>query len=135
MRRAIMTNLGPHQSWSWPIRVGVATAALALVVVFGQVVVVTPSAEAHADARFTLLYSFKGSPGGANPKAELILDVAGNLYGTTAFGGASDKGTVFKLDTTGAETVLYSFTGAPDGQSPYAQLIRDAAVNFYGTPT
>ena len=133
-----MTNLGPPRSWSWPIRVGVATGALALTVVLGRVLVMTPSAEAHADATYTVLYRFKGSPDGGVPATSLVRDAAGNLYGGTASGGSSTNcvsgcGTVFKLDTTGAESVLYSFTGKPDGQSPYGALVQDEAGNFYGT--
>jgi uncharacterized repeat protein (TIGR03803 family) len=128
-----MTNLAQHRGWSWRVRVGVATGALALLVVLGRVVVMTPSAEAHADATFTVLYSFKGGADGATPKAGLLRDAAGNLYGTTYYGGTSNFGTVFKLDTTGEETVLHSFTGVPDGRYPYAGLVRDAAGNLYGT--
>ena len=83
----------------------------------------------------TVLYSFAGEPtDGADPMAGLILDVSGNLYGTTSQGGTSNFGTVFKLDTTGKETVLYSFTGKPtDGADPMAGLVLDAAGNLYGT--
>jgi uncharacterized repeat protein (TIGR03803 family) len=77
------------------------------------------------------LYSFTGSDG-ANPSAGLIADPAGNLYGTTAGGGASGQGTVFQLDPSGNLTVLYSFTGG-DGSHPRAVLIADAAGNLYGT--
>ena len=89
----------------------------------------------HADTTGTetVLYSFAGTPDGANPVASLVRDTAGNLYGTTQYGGPSGSGTVFKLDTTGKETVLYSFTGTPDGANPVAGLIRGAAGNFYGT--
>jgi uncharacterized repeat protein (TIGR03803 family) len=83
---------------------------------------------------FTVLYSFAGGADGANPVAGLIRDGAGNLYGTTSQGGAfGDWGTVFKLDTTGKETVLYSFSGGADGGIPYAGLIGDAKGNLYGT--
>src|SRR5438128_81267 len=68
MRRAITTNLGPHRSWSWPIRVGVATGALALVVVLGRIAIMTPLVEAHADTTFTLLYSFKNRPDGSGTR-------------------------------------------------------------------
>jgi uncharacterized repeat protein (TIGR03803 family) len=84
----------------------------------------------------TLLHTFLGLPDGAYPQAGLIRDAAGNLYGTTSIGGSNHCGTVFKLDTTGKETVLYSFcsvTKAEDGRSPVAGLIRDAAGNLYGT--
>ena len=81
----------------------------------------------------TVLHSFTGADG-ANPAAGLIRDGEGNLYGTTARGGAHGYGTVFKVDAANNETVLHSFGGYPvDGANPYADLIRDAAGNFYGT--
>ncbi len=90
----------------------------------------------------TVLHSFTGSPGdGANPFAGLVMDAAGNLYGTTVNGGASSAcsggcGTVFKLDTSGNLTVLHSFTSSPgDGAHPNAGLIMDVAGNLYGTTT
>ena len=102
-------------------------------VMVAQVVVATPSA-AQADKTFTVLYSFKGSgTDGAFPYAGLVRDTAGNLYGTTAFGGAFGAGTVFKLDPAGVETVLFSFNGGSDGKYPSAGLVRDAAGNLYGT--
>jgi uncharacterized repeat protein (TIGR03803 family) len=80
----------------------------------------------------TVLYAFTGGADGRNPDAALIRDAAGNLYGTTLFGGGSGWGTVFKLDSRGKETVLHSFTGKTDGG--YANsLIRDRAGNLYGT--
>jgi uncharacterized repeat protein (TIGR03803 family) len=84
-----------------------------------------------AAQQLTTLYSFTGSDG-ANPSAGLIADPAGNLYGTTAGGGASGQGTVFQLDPSGNPTVLYSFTGG-DGSHPGGVLIADAAGNLYGT--
>ena len=85
------------------------------------------------DGTETVLYSFTGGSDGAEPYAGLILDSTGNLYGTTAGGGASDWGVVFKLAPDGTETVLYSFTGGSDGTGPYAGLILDSAGNLYGT--
>jgi len=82
----------------------------------------------------TVLHSFAGAPtDGAFPVSGLIRDKAGNFYGTTRFGGASDFGTVFKLDSTGKETVLYSFTGGDDGGDLQAGVVRDSAGNLYGT--
>jgi uncharacterized repeat protein (TIGR03803 family) len=81
----------------------------------------------------TVLYSFTGGSDGANPIAGVIRDSAGNLYGTTALGGAAFNGVVFKLDMAGQETVLYSFTGEADGGQPYAGVIQDATGNLYGT--
>jgi uncharacterized repeat protein (TIGR03803 family) len=92
---------------------------------------------------FTLLHTFTGAPDGANPIAGLVRDAAGNIYGTTqqggitgglcANGGLNGCGTVFKLDPSGNETVLYRFTGGADGQFPSAGLVMDAAGNLYGT--
>jgi len=81
----------------------------------------------------TVLYRFRGSPDGQYPLAQLFMDAAGNLYGTTYEGGADNWGTVFKLDRKGKETLLHSFAGSPDAGQPEAGLIRDAAGNFYGT--
>ena len=80
----------------------------------------------------TVLYSFSGLPGGTKPYADLLRDAAGNLYGTTYWGGGSYSGTVFKLDAAGGKTMMHDFSG-PDGQYPVAGLIRDAAGNLYGT--
>jgi uncharacterized repeat protein (TIGR03803 family) len=87
----------------------------------------------------TVLHSFTGGADGSFPEAGVIRDAAGNLYGTTSGGGdpncviAPGCGVVFKLDTTGKETVLYAFTGESDGAFSTAVLIRDAAGNLYGT--
>jgi uncharacterized repeat protein (TIGR03803 family) len=84
----------------------------------------------------TVLYNFcslTGCTDGQYPYAPLVRDAAGNLYGTTQYGGASNIGVVFKLSPGGKETVLHNFTGGSDGVYPYAGLYRDAAGNLYGT--
>ena len=87
-----------------------------------------------ATGKGTVLYSFAGYPDGAHPQAVLFRDGEGNLFGTTTYyGGAPLWGTVFKVDTTGKETVLYSFTGGTDGGYPHGGLVRDKAGNLYGT--
>jgi uncharacterized repeat protein (TIGR03803 family) len=81
---------------------------------------------------YSVLYSFKGgSEDGANPYAAL-LDINGELYGTTDGGGANSAGTVFTITTSGKETVLYSFKGPPDGQQPQADLLSVKGT-LYGT--
>jgi uncharacterized repeat protein (TIGR03803 family) len=108
----------------------VASAALTLIVILLGVAA-TLSAQAQT---FTDLYNFDdGSSHGGNPYAGVLRDTKGNLYGTTATGGSSGKGVVFKLSTRGVETLLYSFTGGSDGGEPLAGLLRDSAGNFYGT--
>ncbi len=85
----------------------------------------------------TVLHSFMGgNSDGANPKARLIADTSGNLYGTTEFGGAFGEGTVFKLSPSGTVTVLHSFCSLPgcrDGDGPVTGLIFDSSGNLYGT--
>ena len=82
----------------------------------------------------TVLHSFAGGPGdGSYPQGNLTLDGAGNLYGVTQSGGTFSNGAVFKVTSSGSETVLYSFTGSFDGGNPIGGLVRDAAGNLYGT--
>ena len=85
----------------------------------------------------TTLYTFTGLTDGANPRAGAILDSEGNLYGATQFGGnttnpGEGNGVVFKLDTSGNETVLHTFNGT-DGARPEANLTLDSDANLYGT--
>jgi uncharacterized repeat protein (TIGR03803 family) len=81
----------------------------------------------------SLLWSFGSGSDGQNPDAGLVQGTDGNFYGTTYNGGAHSAGTVFKITSSGTETVLYSFGGGSDGAYPYAGLIQGADGNFYGT--
>jgi uncharacterized repeat protein (TIGR03803 family) len=84
-----------------------------------------------------VLYSFQGGTDGFRPDGPLVLDPAGNLYGTTVYGGADGWGTVFELSPNGqggwSETILYSFTGGADGQQPATALTLDSHGNLFGT--
>lgn len=91
---------------------------------------------------YATLYSFLGPKygDGGYPNGDLILDAAGDLYGTTQWGGAHGKdwyGNVFELSPGAGgwtEKVLYNFGGSPsDGALPYAGVVFDAAGNLYGT--
>jgi len=62
---------------------------------------------------------------GSFPYGGVLPDREGNLYGTAVFGGTAGDGIVYKIDSTGRETVLYNFTG-PDGSGPEAGVIRDS---------
>ncbi len=86
----------------------------------------------------TVLHSFSEFDDAEGPRAGLVMDAAGALYGTTAYGGAVLQGAVFKLtppkagNGAWAESVIYSFTGTPDGSAPRAALIIDKG-SLYGT--
>jgi uncharacterized repeat protein (TIGR03803 family) len=80
----------------------------------------------------TVLYNFRGGSDGLFPSSSLLLDRAGNLYGTTDAGGAFGAGTVFKLFATGQEKILHSFGATGDGASPFVGLVQDRLGNFYG---
>jgi uncharacterized repeat protein (TIGR03803 family) len=86
--------------------------------------------------KFTTLYAFKGTPDGNSSYGGLISDPAGNLYGTTYYGGANGLGSVFKLTNSNGkftESILYSFKTGTDGNSPTSTLVFDAHGNLYGT--
>jgi uncharacterized repeat protein (TIGR03803 family) len=86
-----------------------------------------------------VLHSFcaqSGCADGSGPKAGLVFDQKGNLYGTTSNGGTHNSGTVFRLTPAGKETVLHSFckrSGCTDGATPYAGVVIDQNGNLYGT--
>ncbi len=81
---------------------------------------------------YTVLHAFGPNGAGSDgafPQGPLIRDSAGNLYGTTGFGGSFGSG----IDTASNETILYSFTGGMDGNQPWNNLVRDDAGSLYGT--
>ena len=94
---------------------------------------------AFAAASEQVLYSFCSYTGcdGYQPVAPLVMDAAGNLYGTAAFGGTYNNGVVFELSPSGGTwtyTVLHYFGSSEnDGGSPLGGLIFDANGNLYGT--
>jgi len=84
---------------------------------------------------YNVIHRFSG-PDGEQPTAALIVDSAGNLYGTTEIGGANGLGTVFEVSPSGTkwkEKVLHSFGGSDDLSSPNSALTMDASGNLYGT--
>jgi len=85
----------------------------------------------------TILYSFTGGTDGSSPQSGVTLDAAGNIYGTTPYGGNpgcdSGCGTVFKVDRNGNEGTLYSFLGGTDGANPFSQLVIGRSGNLFGT--
>src|SRR5580692_10478896 len=87
----------------------------ACLVLFSAVLIAT-SVDMSATSRFDIdvVHSFAGAGDGANAYAALVQATDGNFYGTTAAGGASNFGTVFKITSTRTVTILYSFTGGAD---------------------
>ncbi len=83
---------------------------------------------------YTVLHAFQGSPNdGAFPGGNLIIDSSGNLYGTTEEGGTGHNGTVYKMNPSGAVTLLHSFESSGiDGQAPVSGVIMDSAGNLFG---
>jgi uncharacterized repeat protein (TIGR03803 family) len=100
----------------------------------GTVFKLTPSGEE------TLVHNFTANIGsdGNTPRAGVILDAAGNLYGTTQAGGWGSChggcGTVYEVSSTGVEKVLWNFEGGTTGGwQPEGGLVMDAAGSLYGT--
>ena len=90
---------------------------------------------AKGSGTITTLFSFSPEQSwlGDSPRAGLIMDSSGNLYGTTAMGGSYNDGAVFELAPgSGTITTLASFNGS-NGDLPYAGLIMDSSGNLYGT--
>ena len=95
----------------------------------GTVYKMTPS---DGGWTYAVLYSFTGGYDGGCPHAGVVLDAAGNVYGTAYDGGTHDEGVVYQVTPSGLETVLYNFTGGNDGSLPYAGVIFDQSGNLYG---
>ena len=87
----------------------------------------------NANGDESLIYNFKTIADGESP-ASLIRDTNGNFFGNTYYGGNAfySFGTVYKLSSTGEETVLHTFEGKADGAYPQSPLAQDAAGNLYG---
>jgi uncharacterized repeat protein (TIGR03803 family) len=102
---------------------------------YGTVYEVSP--EKHGKWTERILYFFEGGTSdGYSPFGGIVFDVAGNIYGTTGFGGTSNGGTVFELTPSVgggsySEQVLWNFNGT-DGEYPHASLVLDAG-KLYGT--
>jgi uncharacterized repeat protein (TIGR03803 family) len=84
---------------------------------------------------YRVLHAFTTGSDGEFPYGGLLLDSAGNLFGSTVNGGynSSNFGTLFKLDRNGDESILHRFTGGKDGAFPFGTLVADSVGNLFGT--
>jgi len=84
------------------------------------------------NGQLTVLHTFAGGADGAVPQPGLLMDKAGNIFGTAGFGGTSENGTVFEIAADGTYKVLHRFVGK-DGSTPNGSLVLDPAGNLFGT--
>jgi len=84
-----------------------------------------------------VIHQFGAAGDGSTPYGGLVADHAGNLFGTTVFGGTNNAGTVYEITPARGgkwkERLLYSFTVGADGANPSGTLTFDSAENLYGT--
>jgi uncharacterized repeat protein (TIGR03803 family) len=92
---------------------------------FGGVFKITPT------GTYSVIFNFDGTAHGKTPRSGLTLGTDGSFYGTTWQGGVSNYGTIFKITSTAALTVLHNFAYS-DGGNPYSPPIQGADGNFYG---
>jgi len=107
---------------------------------FGTVYKLAPPVSQGGAWKQNILYNFTGAADGGSPTGGLLLNVRnGKIYGTAQSGGAHSSGAVYELTppvapgNPWAETVIYSFTGGPDGGAPASGVVSDAKGTLYGS--
>jgi uncharacterized repeat protein (TIGR03803 family) len=131
-----MASQGQSTASILDINLRPGTMAVVLAVLVQTVIIGVPLAQAQT---YTVLHTFTGGADGGGPEGGLMMDAAGNLYGTT-YGYeqpcGSQCGTVFKMKPTGhgwVLTPLYKFSGGNDGGNPYAAVVFGPDGALYGT--
>jgi uncharacterized repeat protein (TIGR03803 family) len=123
----------PHSGGWIMTKLALLDSRLLLVVTLG--LAIAPgifSAQTAQAQTYTVLHTFTGSPDGGLP-GPVTLDTAGNIFGgAVSGGGRSGCGTIWKIDSSGAFTVLYTFLPGT-GCGPRAPLVEDGKNNLYGT--
>jgi uncharacterized repeat protein (TIGR03803 family) len=102
----------------------------------GVVFQLTPTSAGWTESSLHNFRAFDGTNWNADFSEGLVSDAAGNLFGTTSFGGTYNEGTVYEMvpgSSGWTEKVLYNFTGRKDGGNPLGGLVFDAAGSLYGT--
>jgi uncharacterized repeat protein (TIGR03803 family) len=121
---------------------GTAGGGLSSICLVGCGVVFELSPNGSGGYTESILHRFAGGSDGAGVNGGLLMDAAGDLYGTTALGGngsgtSGGDGTVYELSPDGSggytETILYGFLGGTDGMFPNGGLVMDSAGDLYGT--
>jgi len=98
----------------------------------GGVFELTPS---QGGWNYQAIHLFSSNPDGETPLGTVMVDQAGNIFGTTTIGGATGDGVVYEVSPSGSgwnESIVHSFDGS-DGRDSWAGLISDSAGNLYGT--
>jgi uncharacterized repeat protein (TIGR03803 family) len=125
-------------------KVSASKIGLLIVIAMAAGTASLPAQDNPALWHVTTLYAFTGNADGAVPYGGVVLDPAGNVYGTTTNGGdfggencgTAGCGVVFKIDPRGHESLLHSFTGpSADGANPTEGVTRDSAGRLYGLTT
>jgi uncharacterized repeat protein (TIGR03803 family) len=106
----------------------------------GTIFEIKPPTSTDGHLAYSVLYRFQelSASDGREPVSPLILDASGNLYGSTWFGGTSDRGTVFELSPPAVqggawtETILYNFTSSDQSIGLRTPLLFDSQGNLYG---
>ena len=82
---------------------------------------------------FTTLHVFGAGLDVSYPRAPLVEGIDGNFYGTTYYGLALNRGSVFRITPAGDRTILHTFAGGADGMNPLGALVQATDGTFYGT--
>ena len=130
-----MTSSGDACRYLESGRKGILSAMLSAIAVVawiaGLLLISTQTVLAQTE---TVVYNFANPPDAYGPQSSLVVDAAGNMFGTTFSGGVNNLGALYMVTPSGTESVVYSFTGQPDGSHPIAGLFRDPKTgNLYGT--
>ena len=96
-------------------------------------IVLLAAVEMASGQTYTEVYAFTGGSDGSGPDTGVVADAAGNLYGTTSYGGPAGYGTVYELPVTGGEKTIHDLSSNEDGAYPRSGVIVDNAGNLYGT--
>ena len=132
-----MHNKGrfPNVMFGASLRPESAALAIVVMLLFLIFVFLSLTAQPAQGQTYRVIHNFTGGADGAGPFVGIMIDVSGNLYGTT-WGGGEGYGVVFEMSRKSSNwvlTPLYAFEGGNDGMFPYAGVISDASGALYGT--